>query len=279
MMKRYVPIVVAILGYAVISLSQGGRIRPAANQSTNQSTNRKTNQAGTHASPTTLVVDLHGVKMELVSIPPGSFQMGADKYDNEKPAHQVVISKAFFLGRYEVTQAQWRAVMGSNPSRFRGDRLPVEQVSWNDAQNFIQGLNRMNDGYTYRLPTEAEWEYACRAGTTGEYAGDLDSMAWDMFNSGMQTHPVGAKRTNAFGLYDMHGNVWEWCQDWYGENYYTASPNTDPQGPVAGQYRVLRGGSWVENAIAQRSATRYKNTPDYHIYGFIGFRVAAVRGK
>jgi formylglycine-generating enzyme required for sulfatase activity len=226
-----------------------------------------------------LVIYLRGVKMELVPIPPDSFQMGADQYSNEKPKHEVRISKEFFLERCEVTQEQWRAVMNNNPSRFRGDSLPVEQVSWNDAQNFIQALNRTNDGYTYRLPTEAEWEYACRARTTGEYAGDLDSMAWDGFNSGMQTHPVGSKRPNAFGLYDMHGNVWEWCQDWYGENYYTASPNTDPQGPVAGQYRVLRGGSWVENTVAQRSATRYKNPPDYRINGFIGFRIAAVRGK
>src|SRR5436853_7544725 len=123
------------------------------------------------------------------------------------------------MGKYEVTQAQSEAVMGSNPSKFQGADLPVESVSWNDVQKFIQILNSHSRKYSYRLPTEAEWEYACRAGTAGDYAGKLDSMMWYGENSGGKTHPVGQKQSNAFGLYDMHGNVWEWCEDWYHENY------------------------------------------------------------
>jgi formylglycine-generating enzyme required for sulfatase activity len=150
-MKRYALLTIAMLVCTVSSLPQAGRIRPETSLPANQ-------QLTPRSGP--LVIYLRGVKTELVPIPPDSFQMGADQYSNERPKHEVRISKEFFLGRYEVTQAQWRAVMNSNPSRFRGDSLPVEQVSWNDAQNFIQALNRMNDGYTYRLPTEAEWEYA-----------------------------------------------------------------------------------------------------------------------
>jgi formylglycine-generating enzyme required for sulfatase activity len=162
--------------------------------------------------------------------------------------------------------------MGKNPSSFKGDNLPVENVSWNDAQEFIRKLNQADSKYQYRLPTEAEWEYACRAGTTGDYAGNLDAMAWYSSNAGSSTHPVGQKQANKWGLYDMHGNVWEWCQDWYDSDYYRQSPGADPTGPTAGSYRVFRGGEWSSNADNCRAAYRYDNSPGYRIY-FRGFRL------
>ena len=186
--------------------------------------------------------------IDFIYIPAGKFMMGSENGSaDEKPVHGVTISKGFYMGKYEVTQAQWQAVMGNNPSNFKGDNRPVEQVSWNDAQDFIQALNQKDDGFSYRLPSEAEWEYAYRAGTTGYFAEDPNSTAWYMNNSGRQylnadeillndgknyhqriaqngnqTHPVGQKTANSFGLYDMHGNVWEWCEDWYHDNYVGA---------------------------------------------------------
>ena len=216
--------------------------------------------------------------IEFVLIPPGSFMMGSTNGGaDEKPVHQVTISQAFYIGRYEVTQAQWQSVMGNNPSYFKdcGGNCPVEQVSWDDAQNFINKLNERYDGFSYRLPTEAEWEYACRAGTNRDYAGNLDEMAWYSANSGSETHAVGGKQPNGFGLYDTLGNVWEWCRDWYDANYYASSPATDPQGPGSGQYRVLRGVSWNYDAARLRSAFRGWNTPDYR-GNYHGFRVVAV---
>jgi formylglycine-generating enzyme required for sulfatase activity len=208
--------------------------------------------------------------MEFVYISAGSFKMGNG---DAKSVHDVTISKPFEMGKYEVTQAQWQAVMGNNPSYFKNcDQCPVEQVSWGDAQKFINKLNAKNDGYEYRLPTEAEWEYACRAGTTGDYAGNLDSMAWYDSNSGSKTHPVGQKQPNAFGLYDMHGNVWEWCQDWYDENYYKNSPSTDPKGASSGSNRVLRGGGWYDFARYCRAAFRNGVTPVLRS-DLLGFRL------
>ncbi len=203
--------------------------------------------------------------MEFVLIPAGKFQMGSTTGESdEKPVHWVRISQPFYLGKYEVTQAQWKTVMGSdNPSFFKGDNLPVDTVSWDDCQVFIRKLNARRDGYTYRLPSEAEWEYACRAGTTGDYAGKLGARAWYYGNSGNQTHPVGWKSPNRWGLYDMHGNVWEWCQDWYGGDYYQNSPGTDPQGPSMGSDRVFRGGSWNTTAVICRSANRRRQLPDF----------------
>jgi len=164
----------------------------------------------------------NSIGMEFMYIPEGSFQMGSTNGNgDEKPVHKVTISQGFFMGRTEVTQTQWQAVMGNNPSGFKDcGNCPVENVSWDDAQSFIAKLNAQNDGFKYRLPSEAEWEYAARSGTTGDYAGNLDSMAWYSANSGSKTHPVGTKQANAWGLYDMHGNVWEWCQDWYSDSYY-----------------------------------------------------------
>jgi formylglycine-generating enzyme required for sulfatase activity len=186
--------------------------------------------------------------MEFVQVPKGQFMMGCSASDtecisSELPAHKVTISKPFEIGKYEVTQAQWEAVMGSNPSVFFGEERPVDNVSWNDVQEFIAKLNANKDGYHYRLPTEAEWEYAARAG-----ANDVDPMAavadaWTHENSGGVTHAVGLLKPNAWGIYDMLGNVAEWVQDSFGEGYYKSSPAVDPQGPEGGT-SVLRGGSW-----------------------------------
>lgn len=204
--------------------------------------------------------------MEFVWIAPGNFMMGSKNGDgDEKPVHRMTIGSGFYMGKHEVTQAQWQAVMGNNPAYFKGDNLPVEQVSWDDAQKFINKLNDLNDGYKYRLPTEAEWEYACRAGTTGDYSGNLVDMAWYADNSGRRTHPVGSKQPNAFGLYDMHGNVWEWCRDSYHSTYNGAPTNS----------RVVRGGSWNTFATGLRSANRYGSTPDGRYINY-GFRVVAV---
>jgi formylglycine-generating enzyme required for sulfatase activity len=187
--------------------------------------------------------------MEFVKIPAGEFMMGCSEGDDnckadEKPAHKVHITKPFEMAKYEVTQVQWRAVMGSNPSTMKGDNRPVETVTKEEANDFLNKLNARNDGYKYRLPTEAEWEYAARAGTQGPYTGKLDDIAWYAGNSEDETHPVGLKKPNAWGLYDMQGNVREWVSDAYNANYYSNSPAADPTGPQPGQggRGGLRGG-------------------------------------
>jgi formylglycine-generating enzyme required for sulfatase activity len=184
------------------------------------------------------------------------------------------------MSAYELTQEQWRKVMGNNPSFFKscGGDCPVEQVSWNDIQEFINKLNRIT-GKNYRLPTDAEWEYACRAGTTTKwYCGDdescVDGTAWYGENSGDAPHPVGEKEPNAWGLYDMAGNIWEWCQDWYDANYYAVSPSTDPQGPDSGTKRVWRGGGWnYATSFYCRSSFRDRYYPEDG-FNFAGFRLA-----
>ena len=187
------------------------------------------------------------VSMEFVNIAPGEFMMGCsvgdiDCNDDERPIHRVQITKPFEIGKYEVTQAEWQAVMGSNPSTIKGDDHPVETISKNEAHDFLNKLNESNDGYHYRLPTEAEWEYAARAGTTEPYAGRLDEIAWYGGNSEDETHPVGKKKPNAWGLYDMQGNVRELVEDWYARDYYSRSPVADPSGPAPGEQRGFPGG-------------------------------------
>jgi formylglycine-generating enzyme required for sulfatase activity len=191
---------------------------------------------------------------------------------------RVTLTQPFWLGRTEVTQAQWVAVMGSNPSEFKGESLPVENMSWDDAMEFCRKLTaqekqagRLPAGYAFTLPTEAQWEYACRAGTTGDYAGDPDAMAWYNNNSGGTTHPIGTKQANAWGLADMHGNVFEWCRDWYGN--YPGGAVTDPKGAASGSFRVSRGGSWYFEASFARSAFRNSNSSAYRLYR-VGFRPA-----
>jgi formylglycine-generating enzyme required for sulfatase activity len=187
------------------------------------------------------------LEMQFVKIAPGEFMMGCsvgdiDCNDDERPIHRVQITNAFEIGKYEVTQAQWQAVMGSNPSTMKGDDHPVETISKNDAHDFLNKLNERNDGYHYRLPTEAEWEYAARAGSKEPYAGRLDDIAWYAGNSDDETHAVGKKKPNAWGLYDVQGNVRELVEDWYGNNYYRNSPDVDPTGPAPGQQRGVFNG-------------------------------------
>lgn len=239
----------------------------------------------------------NSIGMEFIATPAGSFWMGASApaaYDSEKPQHKVTISKPFYLGRHEVTQAQWETVMGSNPytldrsnpyynlpgmkERITRPNHPAT-VSWNDAQEFIKRLNAREGHNRYRLPTEAEWEYAARAGTTtaysfGDDSSDLGRYAWygEDFASG-GTHPIGQKLPNPWGLYDMHGNAWEWVQDWYSDSYYAQSPATDPKGPESGSQRAVRGGSWHQTATSWRSSFRKAYDPDYRGIS-IGFRLA-----
>jgi formylglycine-generating enzyme required for sulfatase activity len=235
-----------------------------------------------------LAVDLGGgVQLEMVLIPAGQFLMGSADSDKdargaERPQHPVRITKPFYLGKYEVQQAQWEAVMGNNPSTFKGATNPVEQVSWDDCQQFLDKLTAKTaeQGGRFVLPTQAEWEYACRGGSTtrfsfGDAARSLGEYAWYKDNSEQKTHPVGKKKPNAWGLYDMHGNVWEWCHDLYDEKYYSNTATDDPQGPSLGVRRVLRGGSWRIPAGICRSAGCDSGVPGYRDTG-LGFRVARV---
>jgi formylglycine-generating enzyme required for sulfatase activity len=213
-----------------------------------------------------------------VLINPGSFLMGSTNGDSdERPVRTVTLTRAFRLQTTEVTQGQWQAVMGSNPSFFTncGPTCPVEQVSWDDVQQFLARLNAQDPGKGYRLPTEAEWEYAARAGTTGDFGGNgvVTDMGWIKDISGGRPQPVGQKRANAWGLHDLHGNVWEWVQDWFASDYYERGVNTDPPGPATGNRRVVRGGSWSGIAVNARSASRDDPFPDSR-YSNIGFRLA-----
>ena len=223
----------------------------------------------------------NSIGMQLKLIPAGTFSMGSANGDSDEgPVHEVTITKPYYLGVYEVTNAQWQAVMGDVPSEWKDADRPVESVSWDKAAAFCEALSALpaerQAGRVYRLPTEAEWEYACRAGTTTAYSfGDEESLlgdfAWFDDNSGRQTHPVGQKRPNGWGLYDMHGNVWEWCSDWYGD--YAAGAVRDPVGPASGSDRVLRGGSWYDSASLCRSAFRIRFYPSYR-FSNLGFRLA-----
>ena len=213
-----------------------------------------------------------GVQLKMVKIDAGTFKRGE---------HQVTLTKPYYLGETEVTQAQWRAVMGNNPSRFQGDSRPVEQVSWNDAMEFCKKLNESGKapaGWKFMLPTEAQWEFAARGGNRSRgytYSGsnDVGDVAWYTRNSGNETHAVRQKGANELGLYDMSGNVWEWCLDVTG--CYRSGAVTDPQGPDSGSWRVARGGSWIHDAQHCRSARRPGSDPGNRRYNF-GFRLALV---
>jgi formylglycine-generating enzyme required for sulfatase activity len=244
-----------------------------------------------------------GAPTNMVFIPPGTFRMGSptnevDRYDGEGPQTEVTISRGFWMGKYEVTQGEYLAVMGTNPSSFTGDtNLPVEMVTWYDATNYCatltqreRGVGRIGTNSVYRLPTEAEWEYACRGWTSTRFSyGDdpgytnLTLYAWYYGNRGGTIHPVGQKLPNPWGLYDMHGNVWEWCQDWWSYNL-PGGIAVDPQGPPpTGVFRVIRGGGWshwVSDATLCRSAIRLNGSldPGGWVY-LIGFRVLLAPGQ
>ncbi len=225
-----------------------------------------------------------GVMLEMVPIPAGSFRMGDEQGQaEEKPVHKVTLSQPFYLGKFEVTQQQWKAVMGRLWSHFPGDENPVDRISWQHCQEFIAKLNETfaGQGVSFFLPTEAQWEYACRAGNSGLYGfgngpAQLGEYAWFEANAEGKTHPVGQKLPNAWGLYDMHGNVLEWCADWYAEDYYRQSPAVDPAGPSEGSHRILRGGSWSDGPFYCRSASRYC-LPPWFCVSCYGFRVACTR--
>jgi formylglycine-generating enzyme required for sulfatase activity len=227
-----------------------------------------------------------------VTVAPGSFIMGSPDHEpgrgSDETQHEVTLTRSYTIQTTPITQGQWKALMGNNPSNFLrgGENCPVEGVSWNDCQEFIKRVNKMG-GYSYRLPTEAEWEYACRAGaSTSFFNGEitkklfsrrdscLDAIGWYRCNSGKKTHPVAEKKPNAWGLFDMHGNVYEWCQDWYGK--YAEIPQIDPRGAALGPGCVVRGGSWFTNSQNCRSASRFFRSPNFRS-NFVGFRL--VRGQ
>ncbi|MCZ6836296.1 MAG: formylglycine-generating enzyme family protein [Planctomycetota bacterium] len=212
--------------------------------------------------------------IEFVYIKPGEFEMGSPFHergrDKDEKQHRVKISKGFYLATTEMTQAQWNRLMGENRSKKQGDQLPVTHISWVEATAFCVKLGQ-RDSLNYRLPTEAEWEYACRAGSTGPFPKDtsLGKAGWYDGNSEEMTHEVGTKLANAWGLYDMQGNVWEWCQDWFDD--YPSDTVVDPLGPSEGIYRLLRGGSWYSRPEHCRAAFRSRNNPELMSSGFDGF--------
>lgn len=219
-----------------------------------------------------------GVKMPFCWCPPGEFLMGSpeaeeDRDDDENQVH-VILTKGFWMAKTPVTQKQWNAIMGNNPSHFKGENLPVETISWDDAQEFLKKINAKigyPDGGQMELPTEAQWEYACRAGEKGPFSGgSLDEVAWCSINSGDQTHPVGMKKPNAWGLHDMHGNVYEWCADRYD---HKLTGGVDPTGPSSDGIRLHRGGCWGDLACDCSAAARNAISPNY-VCPVIGFRLA-----
>ena len=248
-----------------LSKPDAGTAEPRTGGTTSVARQETASAFTTQSLPRDIAVDVgNAATLEMVLIPAGEFLMGSPDSetrarDDEKPQHRVRITKPFYLGKYPVTQEQWEAVMGRNPSQFKGPKNPVENVSWEDCQAFLGKLNEHVRGEKFRLPTEAQWEYACRAGSKTRYCfGDdesrLGEFAW---HDAEQTHPVGEKEPNAWGLYDMQGNVWELCQDWYDARYYANSPTDDPPGSAVGKCRVSRGGGYIDPATFCRSAYRY----------------------
>ena len=263
-----------------ISEGQTASISGSLTSSTSSSNANTLSSSGSSLSGNALTIPVkNGISIEMVKVEAGSFNMGATPemqapYEVEKPVHRVTLTNNYYIGKYEVTQALWQAVMGSNPSHFKGDDLPVEQVSWNDCQDFISKLNAMT-GKRFRLPSEAEWEYAARGGNKSrgyQYSGSntIGDVAWCDGNSSSMTHAVGTKQPNELGIYDMAGNVWEWCQDWF--DSYSSSPQTNPTGAVSGSYRVCRGGSWIFSARNCRSSSRSNGTPVFRD-GNLGLRL------
>ncbi|MBO6004266.1 MAG: SUMF1/EgtB/PvdO family nonheme iron enzyme, partial [Verrucomicrobia bacterium] len=255
-------------------------------------------QAGISAGENVTFPLTDTVDLEMIWVEPGTFIMGSPRNEpgrwSTEVQHEVTLTKGYWMGKYEVTQAQYEAVTGSNPSGLKGADLPVELVRWYDATNFCAKLTeiekaagRLPEGYEFTLPTEAQWEYACRAGTTTafnngkdlteagiEQCPEMDEVGWYKYNSDFKTHPVGQKQPNAWGLYDMHGNIAEWCLDWFGD--YPESSVTDPMGPDTGSHRVIRGGgSYTSNAGGCRSAFRVLSNPGDNLNSF-GFRVALI---
>jgi formylglycine-generating enzyme required for sulfatase activity len=242
-----------------------------------------------NVTPLTGKIYKNSIGMEFIEIPAGEFLMGCSNSDTEcdenreRPQHYVMITNSFYIGKYEVTQGEWKKVMGNNPSDFVncGEDCPVENISWNNAQKFIGELCKREEQSPckYRLPTEAEWEYSARAGGSAGskyFWGDSinDEYLWYDENSGKTTHPVGKKKPNAWGLYDMTGNVWEWVGDWFGP--YRIYPSNDPKGIYIGESRVFRGGSWYNNAKNTRVSYRGIHAPDYGDHGN-GFRLVLIR--
>ena len=263
-----------------ISEGQTASIFGSLTSSTSSSSANTLSSSGSSLSGNALTIPVkNGISIEMVKVEAGSFNMGAtpekeNPYDSEKPVHRVTLTNNYYIGKYEVTQALWQVVMGNNPSRFKGDDLPVEKVSWDDCQDFISKLNAMT-GKRFRLPSEAEWEYAARGGKKSrgyQYSGSntFGDVAWYYGNSGPKTHAVGTKQPNELGIYDMTGNVWEWCQDWFGS--YSSSPQTNPTGAASGSYRVYRGGSWCNSARDCRTSYRRGNTPDFRYFD-LGLRL------
>ena len=298
----YLSIVFLMISLTISAQAAGGQItRKKANSTTTTAAPKKTTPAQkkttaaakTHSSgkPRSATAGMSQAQKDriiqnlinnMVYVEGGTFMMGAtaeqgsDAWDREKPAHQVTLS-SFSIGQYEVTQEEWEAVMGNNPSEFKGSKRPVERVSWDDCQEFIRKLNAMTGKY-FRLPTEAEWEFASRGGIKSQgckYSGsnNPNSVAWYADNSGNTTHDVGQKSPNELGIYDMSGNVWEWCQDWYDNNYSSSSPQTNPMGPSSGSVRVVRGGSWIHNAFYCRLSFRNYFNPDFR-FNLLGLRLA-----
>ncbi len=224
--------------------------------------------------------------MEFLLVPAGEFVMGSPsdeqgRSDYESPTHKVTIKTPFYMGKSPVTQKQWKQIMETDPSHFKGEDLPVEMVSWQEVREFVKRLNAAESTDKYRLPSEAEWEYACRAGTqTGYFFGDdesqLNEYAWYAENSGGKTHPIGRNKPNLWGLYDMHGNVWEWVQDKWHENYNGSPPDGSSWEDGDVSFRVSRGGSWYCNASSCRSANRFRRDPESR-FSNLGFRLSRVQ--
>ena len=294
--KNYLPLMIKFADYGVGSveknrtyvlvLNQMGMSSNPADVSTTAST-VSVSPVQVPAVPSNTISDdvitipvKDGICIEMVKVEGGTFMMGAtsemkNPNSNEKPVHQVTLTNDYYMGKYEVTQALWQAVMGSNPSEYKGDNLPVETVSWNDCQKFISKLNSLT-GRMFRLPTEAEWEYAARGGKESrgyQYSGssNISDVAWYDENSGSKTHPVGTKQANELGIYDMTGNVWEWCSDWYSS--YSSSSQTNPTGSDSGSARVSRGGGWFNDASYCRLSVRFYYTPDFRL-DILGLRLA-----